>query len=95
MYISYCKNQEKKWINQYWIAINSFCKENIKTKGNNQKDIFKYMEDPSEFFYGCDYVCFLYTILEPTMAKKPTDDELFVEETSNNSTATENILYVD
>ena len=62
---------------------------------NNQKDIFKYMEDPSEFFYDCDYVCFLYTILEPTMAKKPTDDELVVEETSNNSTATENILYVD
>ena len=60
---------------------------------NNQKDIFKYMEDLSEFFYDCDYVCFLYTILEPTMTKKPKDDELFVEENSNNST--ENILYVD
>ena len=62
---------------------------------NNQKDIFKYMEDPSEFFYDCDYVCFLYTILEPTMSKKPTDDELFVEETDNDNNSTENILYVD
>ena len=47
---------------------------------NDQKDIFKSVENPSEFFYGCDYVCFLYTILEPRMIKKPTDDELFVEE---------------
>ena len=60
---------------------------------NDQKDIFKYVENPSEFFYGCDYVCFLYTILEPRMTKKPTDDELFVEEINNNSN--EEIIYVD
>ena len=60
---------------------------------NDQKDICKYAEDPSEFFWGCNYVCFLYTILEPRMSKKPTDDELFVEENNNNSN--EEIIYVD
>lgn len=64
---------------------------------NSQKDIFKYMEDPSEFFYDCDYVCFLYTILESKMTKKPADNELFVEETDNdnNSNENENVLYID
>lgn len=37
---------------------------------NDQKDIFKYAEDPSEFFWSCNYICFLYTILEPRMSKK-------------------------
>ena len=61
---------------------------------NGQKDIVKYVENPSEFFYGCDYVCFLYTILKPKMTKKPTDDELFVEEINNDLNG-QDILYVD
>ena len=61
---------------------------------NDQKDMFKYLENPSEFFFECDYVCFLYTVLEPKMKKKPMDDELLVEENDNNLNDEMDILYV-
>lgn len=60
---------------------------------NDQKDIFKYLENQSEFFYNCEYICFLYTVLKPDMIKKPTDDELFVENNSENQLI--EILHVD
>ena len=58
---------------------------------NDQKDIFKYLENKDDFFFECDYICFLYTILEPNMNKKPMDDELFVEEINNKNIE---IIYV-
>lgn len=60
---------------------------------NDQKDIFKYLENSSEFFFNCDYICFLYTVLTPEMNKKPLDDELFVENSSIYDSAIK--IYVD
>lgn len=62
---------------------------------NDQKDIFRYLENKEEFFFNCNYCCFLHTILKNKMLKRPIDDELFVEETQRDTEEKTNILYVD
>lgn len=63
---------------------------------NDQKDIFRYIENNDEFFFNCSYICFLYTILKNNMEKKPLDDELFVESNTDSTIKTKIInLYVD
>lgn len=64
----------------------------IEITKNQQKDILKYLENQSDFFYKCDYICFLYTILESNMIKKSLDDELYVEEVEDTNNE---ILYVN
>jgi len=59
---------------------------------NDQKDIFKYLENTNEVFFNCNYICFLYTILINDMEKRESDDELFVESSTNNKNI--NILTV-
>ena len=60
---------------------------------NDQKDIFKYLENTNEFFYECDYICFLYIVLIPKMIKKQLDDELFVEDNFEHTNI--EVIYVD
>lgn len=62
---------------------------------NDQKDIFRYLENKNEFFFNCNYCCFLHTILKTYMKKRPIDDELYVEETKLNNEENVEILYVD
>jgi hypothetical protein len=61
---------------------------------NDQKDIFRYLENNKEFFFNCNYCCFLHTILKTHMLKRPIDDELFVEEIQGEKQKID-ILYVE